>query len=131
MPLITRRSSARSLPRTSVGRCGSISCHCSSLSQYKFDRIFSAPLTAENQQPILQATDLLGFSTLVTGPRYFDAGEDDPGLRLLLLLAARLLFAWRRGAGLGGAWLSLLLLRLRLLLGLRCRHLLGRYLFRR
>ena len=59
MPLRTRRSSARSLPRTSVGRCGSISRHCSSRSQYRFDRIFSAPFTAENQQPIPQAADLL------------------------------------------------------------------------
>src|SRR4029453_4295301 len=62
MPLITLRSSTRSLPRTSVGRCGSICCHCSSFSQNRFDRIFSAPLTAENQQPILAATLLLGFS---------------------------------------------------------------------
>jgi hypothetical protein len=32
-PLMTRRSSARSLPRTSLGKCGSIRPHCSSLSQ--------------------------------------------------------------------------------------------------
>src|SRR6185312_5624247 len=62
MPLITLRSSTRSLPRTSVGRCGSIRRHCSSLSQNKFARIFSTPLTAENQQPILGATHLLGFN---------------------------------------------------------------------
>src|SRR5262249_52596935 len=35
MPLITRRSSLRLMPRTSFGRCGSMRCHCSSLSQKK------------------------------------------------------------------------------------------------
>jgi hypothetical protein len=39
MPLITRRSSARSTPRTSVGRCGAIRAHCASLSQNRFLRI--------------------------------------------------------------------------------------------
>src|SRR6266566_7174611 len=44
MPLITRRSSTRSLPRTSCGKCGSICLHCSSFSQNKLRRIrFSAP----------------------------------------------------------------------------------------
>src|ERR687894_943395 len=33
MPLITRRSSTRGLPRVSVGRCGSIVAICSSVSQ--------------------------------------------------------------------------------------------------
>jgi hypothetical protein len=33
MPLMTRRSSTRSTPRTSVGKNGSIRFHCSSLSQ--------------------------------------------------------------------------------------------------
>src|SRR3954464_8425337 len=33
MPLITRRSSTRGLPRTSVGSSGSIFAHCSSVSQ--------------------------------------------------------------------------------------------------
>ena len=36
MPLMTRRSSTRSTPRTSVGTNGSIRFHCSSLSQNKF-----------------------------------------------------------------------------------------------
>src|SRR5215469_2397307 len=38
MPLMTRRSSTRSTPRTSVGRRGSIRFHCSSLSQNRFLR---------------------------------------------------------------------------------------------
>src|SRR6478735_7875190 len=38
MPLIMRRSSCRSTPRTSFGKWGSIRCHCSSLSQNKFLR---------------------------------------------------------------------------------------------
>ena len=36
MPLMIRRSSCRSTPRTSVGKRGSIRRHCSSLSQNKF-----------------------------------------------------------------------------------------------
>ena len=36
MPLITRRSSTRSMLRTSVGSNGAICCHCSSSSQNKF-----------------------------------------------------------------------------------------------
>jgi hypothetical protein len=39
MPLITRRSSSRGLPRTSVGKCGSICRHCSSFSQNRLLRI--------------------------------------------------------------------------------------------
>ena len=48
MPLITRRSSARSTPRTSVGRCGSIRFHCSSLSQNRFLRISQSPSNFES-----------------------------------------------------------------------------------
>ena len=40
MSLITRRSSARSLPRTSLGKRGAIRPHCSSSSQNKLLRIF-------------------------------------------------------------------------------------------
>jgi hypothetical protein len=43
MPLMTRRSSARSTPRTSVGKCGSIRSHCSSLSQNRFLRTARSP----------------------------------------------------------------------------------------
>ena len=62
MPLITRRSSTRSLPRTSFGKSGSIRHHCSSLSQNKLDRISLPPnqFGSENQQAILSATLLLG-----------------------------------------------------------------------
>ena len=45
IPLMTRRSSARSTPRTSVGRCGSIRFHCSSLSQNRFLRMIPIPQT--------------------------------------------------------------------------------------
>src|SRR5271169_6898844 len=45
MPLMTRRSSARSTPRTSVGKCGSIRTHCSSLSQNRFLLINASPNT--------------------------------------------------------------------------------------
>src|SRR5476651_1821183 len=53
MPLITRLSSTRSLPRTSLGKCGSIRHHCSSLSQNKLPRIF--PL--QNHQSRESATN--------------------------------------------------------------------------
>jgi len=43
MPLMTRRSSTRSTPRTSVGKNGSIRFHCSSLSQNKFLLTISNP----------------------------------------------------------------------------------------
>src|SRR3954467_1548105 len=43
IPLMTRRSSARSTPRTSVGKCGSIRSHCSSLSQNRFLRTARSP----------------------------------------------------------------------------------------
>jgi hypothetical protein len=39
MPLITRRSSTRSLPRISVGKNGSIFAHCSSDSQNRLRRM--------------------------------------------------------------------------------------------
>src|SRR6185437_8365229 len=50
MPLITRRSSTRSLPRTSVGKCGSILCHCSSLSQNKLLLMIPRSPPAEKQR---------------------------------------------------------------------------------
>src|SRR6266536_2753594 len=43
MPLMTRRSSARSTPRTSVVRRGSIRFHCSSLSRNRFLRTIPIP----------------------------------------------------------------------------------------
>jgi hypothetical protein len=49
MPLITRRSSTRSTPRTSVGRWGLIRDHCSSLSQNKFLRTIPIPFKFESK----------------------------------------------------------------------------------
>lgn len=43
IPLMTRRSSTLSIPRTSVGKCGSIRAHCSSLSQNKLRRMIPIP----------------------------------------------------------------------------------------
>jgi hypothetical protein len=40
---------------------GSIRSHCSSSSQNRLDRIRCSRLTAKNRQPILIATNLLGF----------------------------------------------------------------------
>src|SRR5262245_25406188 len=47
MPLMTRRSSTRSTPRTSVGRRGSIRFHCSSFSQNRFLR--TIPIPSKNE----------------------------------------------------------------------------------
>src|SRR5262245_47254146 len=47
MPLMTRRSSTRSMPRTSVGRRGSIRFHCSSFSQNRFLR--TIPIPSKNE----------------------------------------------------------------------------------
>jgi len=49
MPLITRRSSTRSTPRTSVGKWGLIRDHCSSLSQNKFLRTIPIPSKFESE----------------------------------------------------------------------------------
>src|SRR6476659_5176175 len=49
MPLITRRSSTRSTPRTSVGKWSLIRDHCSSLSQNKFLRTISIPFKFESE----------------------------------------------------------------------------------
>ena len=57
---MTRRSSMRSLPRTSVGKNGLIFCHCSSLSQNKLLlMMIPCSLSAENQYPIQPSTLLL------------------------------------------------------------------------
>ena len=56
MPLMTRRSSTRSLPRTSVGKCGLICPHCASLSQNRLSCISASSKHAgkENQQRFSQ-----------------------------------------------------------------------------
>src|SRR5260370_335639 len=62
MPLITRRSSTRSFPRTSVGKNGSILCHCSSFSQNKLLLMISAPISrAGNHYPIHPSSPLLSL----------------------------------------------------------------------
>jgi hypothetical protein len=69
MPLITRRSSARSTPRTSVGKCGSIRDHCSSLSQNRFLLMNPSPNT--NQYRIVEAEGLMVMSQFEIECRYF------------------------------------------------------------
>jgi hypothetical protein len=67
MPLITRRSSTRAFPRTSVGKTGAIFCHCSSFSQNRLLLMISAPspqrittrLTAQESYWVLTLVDLL------------------------------------------------------------------------
>jgi hypothetical protein len=59
MPLITRRSSTRSTPRTSVGKWGLIRDHCSSLSQNKFLRTIPASVSNSNQERIVSAQELM------------------------------------------------------------------------
>src|SRR5208282_5367365 len=67
MPLMTRRSSARSTPRTSVGNCGSIRAHCSSLSQNSFLLINLPPNT--NHHRIVGADGLM--SSDPSKPTYY------------------------------------------------------------
>ena len=59
MPLMTRRSSTRSTPRTSVGRRGSIRFHCLSLSQNRVLRTIPIPLPKTNQNRIGRAEKLM------------------------------------------------------------------------
>src|SRR6266436_3263489 len=54
---MTRRSSARLTPRTSVGKCGSLRAHCSSLSQNRFLLINPSPNT--NQYRIVEPEGLM------------------------------------------------------------------------
>src|SRR2546425_12657251 len=54
---MTRRSSARLTPRTSVGKCGSIRAHCSSLSQNRFLLMNPSPNT--NQYRIVEPERLM------------------------------------------------------------------------
>src|SRR5260370_38273953 len=54
---MTRRSSARLTPRTSVGKCGSIRAHCSSLSQNRFLPMNLSPNT--NQYRIVEPERLM------------------------------------------------------------------------
>jgi hypothetical protein len=75
MPLITRRSSARSTPRTSVGRCGSIRSHCGSLSQNNFLRTSQSPKTNHavwNKDCLASTAELLssGPSKKLLNERY-------------------------------------------------------------
>src|ERR1700760_2224762 len=61
---MTRRSSARSTPRTSVGRCGSIRFHCSSLSQNRLLRMFLIPkriTSVWNQDCLAAAAKLMSL----------------------------------------------------------------------
>src|SRR5258705_4918609 len=66
IPLITRRSSARSTPRTSVGKCGSIRAHCSSLSQNRFLPMNLSPNT--NQYRIVEPERLMSSDPSLITP---------------------------------------------------------------
>jgi hypothetical protein len=99
--LITRLSSTRSTPRTSVGRFGLIRDHCSSLSQNKFLRTSPFPLSNSNQDGIVRAQELIGFHSRLrtrrnkTGDRSRTAalsGSSDPRK----LYAAVDLVCWSR-----------------------------------
>ena len=59
MPLITRRSSTRGLPRVSVGRCGSIFANCSSVSQ-KQSRFIAPSLESLNHETAKRAKPFMG-----------------------------------------------------------------------
>src|SRR6266404_9014913 len=71
---MTRRSSARLTPRTSVGKCGSIRAHCSSLSQNRFLLINPSPNT--NQYRIVEPEGLMSSdpSNCVHTPKHVRVG---------------------------------------------------------
>src|SRR6185437_7065190 len=74
IPLMTRRSSTRSTPRTSVGKCGSIRIHCSSLSQNRFARMIPIPLLKRirivwNQDCVASAQKLMSFDRRAETPK--------------------------------------------------------------
>ncbi len=53
MPLITRRSSTRALPRVPVGRCGAIFANCASVSQKQSRSMHGLLRDPEAQKPFL------------------------------------------------------------------------------
>src|SRR5437764_10109109 len=65
MPLITRRSSTRALPRVSVGRCGLIFENCAFVSQNWSRLIYASFSEAVNHATTLVPT-LLWVQTLVS-----------------------------------------------------------------
>src|SRR5271169_2693705 len=84
MPLMTRRSSARSTPRTSVGKCGSIRTHCSSLSQNRFLLINASPNT--NHYRIVGTERLMSSDPSVV-PIVFGGASDPLASGLVTSLA--------------------------------------------
>jgi hypothetical protein len=68
---ITSRTSTRSLPRTSVGKCGSIRSHCSSLSQNRFLLMNTISSPKTNQYRILGAEGLMSSDPNMGGNRAF------------------------------------------------------------
>src|SRR5271169_4113916 len=83
MPLMTRRSSARSTPRTSVGKCGSIRTHCSSLSQNRFLLINASPNT--NHYRIVGTERLMSSDPSTRRPRsnLFQIGCENGHLEII------------------------------------------------
>src|SRR5829696_500478 len=82
MPLITRRSSTRGLPRVSLGRCGSIFANCSSVSQNPSR--FIAPSTGSVNHETAKLAKPLWVRTLARlDPaqfRSFASGTLDPAI---------------------------------------------------
>jgi hypothetical protein len=98
-PLMTRRSSARSPPRTSVGRCGSIRFHCSSLSQNRFLTHDPDAFQKTNQDRIVRPEKLMS-----SDPRYSFTAQlavlgswafchSEPGMERCLLASATIKLA--------------------------------------
>src|SRR5664279_1187844 len=71
MPLITRLSSTRSLPRISLGKCGSIRHHCSSLTLAQLKtkakgEFFEWLCDRRNRRVILFRLEACGYATVRT-----------------------------------------------------------------
>src|SRR5215467_10523280 len=86
MPLITRRSSTRSTPRTSVGKWGLIRNHCSSLSQNKFLRTIPGPPFKFESGSYCQRAELMSSDPRLLPADRFDQLQPCPYRSLSVVL---------------------------------------------
>src|SRR5881227_1805846 len=88
MPLITRRSSTRALPRVSVGRCGLIFENCAFVSQNWSRLIYASFSEAVNHATTLVPT-LLWVQTLIGVLLEWGVLMPEPESELLQLMKLR------------------------------------------
>src|SRR3954471_8605130 len=91
MPLITRRSSTRGLPRTSVGSSGSIFAHCSSVSQNRLRLTVPSHMVGGQRIAVklIRQQDYWVFTLVFVIRRSQTQARTVDGTRRLLALAER------------------------------------------